>query len=53
MKGGAGGLNPFSASGDGEIDVDEYEYVLGNFGVKSKDARVAFMMFSMVSMLCL
>ncbi len=37
------------SSGDGEIDVDEFEYVLSNFNVSPKDCRAAFMMFSMVS----
>ena len=35
-------------AGDGEIDVDEFEYVLSNFKVPPKDCKVAFTMFSMV-----
>ncbi|KAL3884695.1 hypothetical protein ACJMK2_024807 [Sinanodonta woodiana] len=33
-------------TGDGEIDIEEYEYVMSEFGVPSKDARNAFIMFS-------
>ncbi|KAL3884694.1 hypothetical protein ACJMK2_024806 [Sinanodonta woodiana] len=33
-------------TGDGVIDVEEYEYVMSEFGVPSKDARNAFLMFS-------
>ena len=32
--------------GDGIIDTEEYEYVLSEFGLKEKDARQAFLMFS-------
>jgi len=33
-------------TGDGEIDQDEFEYVLRDFGVSPKDAKTAFLMFS-------
>ena len=32
--------------GDGIIDTEEYEYVLSEFGLKEKDARQAFLIFS-------
>jgi len=31
---------------DGKIDVDEFEYVMTDFGVSPKDARTAFLLFS-------
>ena len=33
-------------TGDGEIDSEEFEYVLCEFGIKEKDARQAFEIFS-------
>jgi len=33
-------------TGDGLIDTEEYEYVLSEFGIKEKDARRAFMLFT-------
>ena len=33
-------------TGDGEIDTEEYEYVLCEFGIKEKDSRQAFEIFS-------
>ena len=32
--------------GDGIIDTEEYEYVLSEFGLKEKDSRLAFLIFS-------
>ena len=32
--------------GDGIVDTEEYEYVLSEFGIKEKDARQAFLIFS-------
>lgn len=39
----------FDRTGDGYLDCDEFEYVLGDFGVPAKDARSAFLMISQVS----
>lgn len=39
----------FDRTGDGYLDCDEFEYVLGYFGVPVKDARSAFLMISQVS----
>ncbi|KAJ8306677.1 hypothetical protein KUTeg_015718 [Tegillarca granosa] len=39
-------FNLYDRTGDGKIDVDEFEYVLSDFGVPPKDARSAFLMFS-------
>lgn len=36
----------FDRTGDGYLDCDEFEYVLGDFGVPAKDARSAFLMIS-------
>ena len=33
-------------TGDGEIDTEEYEYVLCEFGIKEKDSRQAFEIFT-------
>jgi Ca2+-binding EF-hand superfamily protein len=38
----------FDRTGDGYLDCDEFEYVLGDFGVPAKDARSAFLMISQV-----
>lgn len=35
--------------GNGFVDVEEYEYVMSEFGVPPKDAKNAFLMFSQVS----
>ena len=32
--------------GDGVIDAEEYEYVLSEFGIKEKDSKQAFLIFS-------
>ena len=32
--------------GDGVIDTEEYEYVLSEFGIKEKDSKQAFLIFS-------
>ncbi|XP_048236716.1 calexcitin-2-like isoform X7 [Haliotis rufescens] len=40
-------FNLYDRTGDGLIDVDEFEYVLGDFGVSCKDARACFLIFSM------
>ena len=32
--------------GDGVIDTEEYEYVLSEFGMKEKDSKQAFLIFS-------
>uniref|UniRef100_A0A0B7A6B5 EF-hand domain-containing protein n=2 Tax=Arion vulgaris TaxID=1028688 RepID=A0A0B7A6B5_9EUPU len=39
-------FNLFDRTGDGIIDIDEFEYVLGDFGVSPKSARTAFLLFS-------
>ncbi|XP_064596514.1 calexcitin-2-like [Liolophura sinensis] len=39
-------FNLLDRAADGHIDVDEFEYVISNFGVPAKDARSAFLMFS-------
>ncbi|KAL8595516.1 hypothetical protein ACOMHN_000725 [Nucella lapillus] len=39
-------FNLYDRTGDGVIDADEFEYVLSDFGVSSKDARACFLMFS-------
>ncbi|XP_074661251.1 calexcitin-2-like isoform X2 [Tubulanus polymorphus] len=36
----------YDRTGDGKIDIEEFEYVLGDFGVKKQEARTAFTMFS-------
>ena len=38
-------------AGDGVIDAEEFEYVLSDFGVPSKDARTCFLLISNVSCL--
>ncbi|XP_050399779.1 calexcitin-2 isoform X2 [Patella vulgata] len=39
-------FNLYDRTGDGVIDLEEYEYVLSDFGVPAKDARAAYLMFS-------
>ncbi|XP_076438886.1 calexcitin-2-like [Babylonia areolata] len=39
-------FNLYDRTGDGVIDADEFEYVLSDFGVPSKDARSCFLLFS-------
>ncbi|ESP02587.1 hypothetical protein LOTGIDRAFT_237907 [Lottia gigantea] len=39
-------FNLYDRTGDGVVDLEEYEYVLSDFGVPPKDARAAFLMFS-------
>lgn len=34
--------------GNGFVDIEEYEYVMSEFGVQAKQARNAFTMFSEV-----
>ncbi|CAG5131910.1 unnamed protein product [Candidula unifasciata] len=36
----------FDRTGDGVIDIDEFEYVCGDFGVSPKEARTSFLLFS-------
>ena len=38
-------------SGDGVIDIDEFEYVLSGFDISSRDARTAFIMMTQASYL--
>ena len=33
-------------TGDGEIDTDEYQYVLSEFGIRERDTKQAFQIFS-------
>ena len=33
-------------TGDGEIDMDEYQYVLSEFGIRERDTKQAFQIFS-------
>ena len=37
-------------TGNGFVDAEEYEYVMSDFGVPSKDAKNAFLMFSKVKL---
>ncbi|KAL4216750.1 Non-specific lipid-transfer protein [Mactra antiquata] len=39
-------FNLLDRTGNGAIDVEEYEYVMSEFGVAPKDAKNAFIMFS-------
>lgn len=39
-------FNLLDRTGNGAIDVEEYEYVMSEFGVPSRDARNCFLMFS-------
>ncbi|XP_070178166.1 calexcitin-2-like isoform X2 [Littorina saxatilis] len=39
-------FNLYDRTGDGVIDAEEFEYVLSDFGVSSKDARTCFLLFS-------
>ena len=39
-------FNLLDRTGDGTIDTEEYEYVLSEFGVKEKDSRQCFQMFT-------
>ncbi|XP_023349795.1 calexcitin-2 isoform X1 [Eurytemora carolleeae] len=37
-------------TGDGRIDTEEYEYVLSEFGIRERDARQAFLIFTQNSL---
>merc|ERR1712173_112985 len=39
-------FNLYDRTGDGEIDVEEFEYVLSHFNIPAKDCRTAYTMFS-------
>ncbi|XP_025081931.1 calexcitin-2-like isoform X2 [Pomacea canaliculata] len=39
-------FNLYDRTGDGVIDTEEFEYVLSDFGVSSKDARTCYLLFS-------
>ncbi|XP_041355701.1 sarcoplasmic calcium-binding proteins I, III, and IV-like isoform X1 [Gigantopelta aegis] len=39
-------FNLLDRTGDGVIDIDEFEYVLGDFGVSCKEARTAFVIIT-------
>ncbi|KAL5020394.1 hypothetical protein ScPMuIL_003286 [Solemya velum] len=39
-------FNLYDRTGDGRIDVDEFEYVLSDFGVPSREAKNAFLMIT-------
>jgi len=38
-------------TGDGKIDIEEFEYVLSEFGIKEKDSRQSFQIFTQYSSL--